>query len=755
MSKKLSSFFSSVSSCSSNGPRTTMRIKNTNSNSSESCPSLMTTGEDCLSSEALANDAATRGGESGTDGNMTPQLSNYGSSQSPTDTLDHCADGKENQTTNALQISDAIADIAASCNVQSRRKMPSPQQSDPSHVPIMTRPPKILTASISNHYVPPTLKKRPLSRSKINNLADSSSNAEQEKSVHMFNAVGLKCGDDGKVLLEQFDDDDNASLYASGAAIPVKSVSNGGKDASTTTLPWTLEQHRAFAAAIFEIGLKDSSPTVIMDNMRKQSKQITRERTKSRLQKYRQTKERSRSEFLKDFDAFFDSTEEAKDFLQNRKSNALENKEPSPKAVLATALEGKKPKKLLGGKVAALLSYSALNGLNTSRGPDELEYKAAVLSEFPSLTEEEKRSSLGSSLMQVKTLIENMTDVLLKSRNGLRQLRAERSGISDDESDSSACSFDGEDSDEDGSIEGNIVLSNSQINAGSKGQKPMAVSSAPMNPSYQQFPAGYPAPFPAQGFPPSRYPPSFYSGVSHRRPPTGTQASFNRPIHYPHGPRTHPYQVPSTQPGPHTGALPMQPNYYPTAPAYPSYQRGGNEKRSRSPSIEMAGEHIIKDGTGDDFEEFLDRLSEVPSPKKSRKSHSTERRVQKRSRQSKEHHHHHQHHQARYFQPAVPEAYSKKYERSEDAQFLASDAQSLTASTVECTPIAKNHIRTDVDDQHQDGNNGGFWGPSPFERAGYNNQAPTQTPDGLSYNPDPTRLSPTERTTPSYYFGDL
>ena len=194
----------------------------------------------------------------------------------------------------------------------------------------------------------------------------------------------------------------------------------------------------------------------------------------------------------------------------------------------------------------------------------------------------------------------------------------------------------------------------------------------------------------------------------------------------------------------------MQPNYYPNAPGHPSYQSGGNEKRSRrrSLSVDMTEEDITKD----DFDEFLDRLSEVPSP---RKSPSTERPTRKRSRQSKEYHHHDQ---ARYFQPqfetpVVRKASPKSYERSEDAQFLASDLQSLTPSPVNHTPIDQSHSRADVDGQHQDGNNGGFWQSSTFGGAGYNNQAPLQAPSGLSYTPDPADSSPTERATPSYYFG--
>lgn len=531
-------------------------------------------------------------------------------------------------------ITDAIADIAASSRIQSRRKKRERTESTTSpqlinHMPTLNHPPKIVTASMSNHYVPPrlqigigSLKKF---KSSDKNLADSNTNPENKISVHMLNSVGLECGDDGTLLLERFDDDDHGSMCANDPerARPVKKEDEIMADTITASckikkpLSWTLDQHRAFAAAIFEIGLKNCSPSIIMENMRKQPRYITRERTKSHLQKYRQTKQRSKGEFLKEFDAFFESTEEAKVLLNSNSSNKnLERKEPFTKAILTTALEGKKPSKLLGGKAAALLSYSVFNGFSTSHGPDQLQYKAAKLTEFPSLTEEEKRSSVGASLLQVKTLIDNMTDVLLKTRHGIKPFPVGKSVTGDDESvSSSSCSSDeGYSDEEDDAMEGGgRVDKNLMGKGGSKDQDPTAVPpavpkpggmfpmgavpGAPTNPLYRPPPTAYPAPFPAQGappppvptgFPPPQYPqahPPFYGGAHpppHLQPgaaPTfGAPAGFHPQMHYPQDPRINPYQQPPpTQVGPYPGVPPMQPNYYPPVPGYPSYYGGTNE----------------------------------------------------------------------------------------------------------------------------------------------------------------------------------
>ena len=520
------------------------------------------------------------------------------------------------------QTADVTADVTADAT---KSTTTSSNSTSKSTMAASCYQPTIVTASMSNHYVPPRLHSRTRSLTNTSNRnSHSHSHNKNKVSVHTLNSVGLECGDDGVLRLERFGDDGTISNNNStkddfdvDAAIKTEENETRGDDDNNVAgvnkrwkqPMWASEQHKAFAAAIFEIGLKNCSPSIIMENMRKQPKYITRERTKSHLQKYRQTKERSKHEFLKEYDAFFKSTEQAKDLL-NRKNcsssttnnnNNYKHKEPIPKAVLTTALEGKKPSKLLSGKAAALLSYSVLNDFSTNHGPDQLQYKAAKFSEFPFLTEEEKRSSVGASLLQVKSLIDNMTDALLKTRHGIKPFPTTRkTGIGDDESVSSSfCSSDdGYSYDDEDNDEGDAA---DNCKSSSKDHDPMAAAVAaaaqrggpfgmatgpggPTDPYYRGPPTAYPVPYPGQGAPPPQYvhaPPSFYGGGP---PPPHLQAGgapgfggptgypAPPPLHYAQDPRMNPYQqAPPAQAGSYPGGPPMQPNYYPGVPGYPAY----------------------------------------------------------------------------------------------------------------------------------------------------------------------------------------
>lgn len=81
-------------------------------------------------------------------------------------------------------------------------------------------------------------------------------------------------------------------------------------------LLWTEEMHRNFVTAIYDTGVAQSSPSVILENMDQHptdgtaaaaaapSSSLTSERVKSHLQKYRKNKHKSKEEFLKEYDSF-------------------------------------------------------------------------------------------------------------------------------------------------------------------------------------------------------------------------------------------------------------------------------------------------------------------------------------------------------------------------------------------------------------------------------------------------------------------
>lgn len=65
---------------------------------------------------------------------------------------------------------------------------------------------------------------------------------------------------------------------------------------------WPEDLHRDFVSAIFDVGLKHSSPSTIIEHMPK-NPDITTERIKSHLQKYRLHRQKSKQEFMSSYEA--------------------------------------------------------------------------------------------------------------------------------------------------------------------------------------------------------------------------------------------------------------------------------------------------------------------------------------------------------------------------------------------------------------------------------------------------------------------
>jgi len=62
--------------------------------------------------------------------------------------------------------------------------------------------------------------------------------------------------------------------------------------------PWSVALHREFAAAVYEVGMSRSSPSIILQNMQTTDEMITSERVKSHLQKYRRKQPKGKEDFL-------------------------------------------------------------------------------------------------------------------------------------------------------------------------------------------------------------------------------------------------------------------------------------------------------------------------------------------------------------------------------------------------------------------------------------------------------------------------
>lgn len=66
---------------------------------------------------------------------------------------------------------------------------------------------------------------------------------------------------------------------------------------------WTPEMHRAFVQAIFNVGINRASPGVITQNMKAHPEDLTAERIKSHLQKFRKNKEKSVQNFMEEYES--------------------------------------------------------------------------------------------------------------------------------------------------------------------------------------------------------------------------------------------------------------------------------------------------------------------------------------------------------------------------------------------------------------------------------------------------------------------
>jgi SHAQKYF class myb-like DNA-binding protein len=214
----------------------------------------------------------------------------------------------------------------------------------------------------------------------------------------------------------------NANIEGSESADDYGEVASG---------KWSEEMHRYFVAAIYDCGLRHSSPSVIMENMSTRPASLTSERVKSHLQKYRKHKEKSKEAFMADYDSFMRKAVTVGGAGGSGVSHVV-----MPPSAMIEMMGGGKPS---GGDIAAFLSYSAMTeGDNTVNGKaplsslgiakesqDYLKNFSGTNVPFPQLTEEEKRSPLGISMVYVMGLFSSMSQYMMQERR--KRLRANSS----------------------------------------------------------------------------------------------------------------------------------------------------------------------------------------------------------------------------------------------------------------------------------------------------------------------------------------
>jgi len=194
-------------------------------------------------------------------------------------------------------------------------------------------------------------------------------------------------------------DDDKSSSDGSTSRSRKKKKSDGRWSKRFT---WPDDLHRDFVSAVFDVGLKNASPSALLEHMPEHD-QITSERVKSHLQKYRLNRAKSKKEFMSCYEA------------------SLGNYQAS----------GVKAKSLGSGEVAAQLAYTAMNEPEESAAPVPVQSQSDALQDsahemigtsrggaliLPKLTEAEKQSPLGASMGYMMGLFFALRQQLMTNR---------------------------------------------------------------------------------------------------------------------------------------------------------------------------------------------------------------------------------------------------------------------------------------------------------------------------------------------------
>ena len=169
---------------------------------------------------------------------------------------------------------------------------------------------------------------------------------------------------------------------------------------------WPEDLHRDFVSAVFDVGLKNSSPSAILEHM-PPHEQVTTERIKSHLQKYRLHRAKSKKEFLSSYSVTLakmqkEGTSTTKSLAGGEvaghlayvtlaghdvpEETAVDN---NPEAAAAAAAS------VDNSAAAAQPSSSSSQGQQQHQHHQQQQQDCLI---FPRLTEEEKRSPIGNSM---------------------------------------------------------------------------------------------------------------------------------------------------------------------------------------------------------------------------------------------------------------------------------------------------------------------------------------------------------------------
>ena len=198
---------------------------------------------------------------------------------------------------------------------------------------------------------------------------------------------------------------------------------------------WPEDLHRDFVAAIFDVGLKHSSPSTILEHM-PAHEQITSERVKSHLQKYRLHRIKSKREFMSSYDAGLKKLSEGKGLRQGTVTS-LSAGEVASYLTHGTLNEGNQSTAAKNGTNAVENSKQQMQETlprpATVESEDQTNINESSMSKtnpqdfltLPRLTEAEKQSPVGTSMGYLLGLFFTLKQQLMAQRAAAQAALAE------------------------------------------------------------------------------------------------------------------------------------------------------------------------------------------------------------------------------------------------------------------------------------------------------------------------------------------
>ncbi|EJK75998.1 hypothetical protein THAOC_02259 [Thalassiosira oceanica] len=176
----------------------------------------------------------------------------------------------------------------------------------------------------------------------------------------------------------------------------------------TKRFTWPEELHREFVSAIFDVGMKNASPSTVMEFMRP-NPELTSERVKSHLQKYRLNRVKSRKEFLESFDTQLSNLSSKYGAVGDSEASQLSCGGPAAYCMHET-MHGQD----VGGDENSFCAPQQPSASVTSISDSRGEVSALTL---PLLTADEREGPLGQSFSHLIGMFNALSEQLEMSRH--------------------------------------------------------------------------------------------------------------------------------------------------------------------------------------------------------------------------------------------------------------------------------------------------------------------------------------------------